>query len=133
MRDEQIAAIRAACIKANPEIEKEWSDCKVCSGVGFTAEHEGGQACYEGECNNCPVQVQCDPCMGSGKVLGRPIRLADVLLAIREIKRPIAQAMVNTWWDRQERKLLETYDLMHDNLTAQSDETLSFLAKLLDA
>lgn len=57
--------------------------------------------------------------------------LADVLLAIQNIGRPLGEAMSNVWWNKQERKLLNLYDLRKDNLTDQSDNTIKFIADLL--
>lgn len=54
----------------NPE-KSERVPCPACNGQGWTAEHSPGVYDHDGEgnCNgSCPVQVQCEPCMGSGKV-----------------------------------------------------------------
>ena len=35
--------------------------CPVCNGVGYTAEHDlPSRHGEDGECINCPIQVQCD-------------------------------------------------------------------------
>lgn len=44
--------------------------CRVCGGDGFTAEHDPSPWAHDenGEClGSCPVQVQCDRCIGTGK------------------------------------------------------------------
>lgn len=37
--------------------------CPDCNGDGYTAEHEPG---CDGNCNHCPVQVQCERCYANG-------------------------------------------------------------------
>lgn len=96
-KDEQIALIRAKCIEANPEIE----------------ELVGGDG---------------DPFGNGGPIIqDRPIRLTDVLLAIRQNER---------YDDIQVAKLvgivgLPLWNLRADDLTLQSDECITFLADLL--
>lgn len=42
-------------------------ECEMCSGFGFTAEHDINCDCNENDGGyRCPVQVQCDVCNGSG-------------------------------------------------------------------
>lgn len=87
--------------------------------------------------------------MGSGKCLGRPVRLADVLLAIEEkYQRRIANSIafdITLQRDANEgdeyKSMLKTalieilmrWNLRTDDLTAQSDECIAFLAELLKA
>jgi len=40
--------------------------CPDCNGDGFTAEHDSNDPHEFGCCTNCPVQVQCDTCQGTG-------------------------------------------------------------------
>jgi hypothetical protein len=109
MRDQHIAGIRAACIKANPEIEAEWP-C---------------------ECRKCGVP-------GKHQFRGRSIRLADVLLAIENTGVHCAfYGEGNLWLVKPTMEGLGTgrenctYDLRQDDLTLQSDETISWLYDLL--
>jgi hypothetical protein len=40
-------------------------ECKECKDDGFTAEHDSPNRHGEdGECVNCPIQVQCESCRG---------------------------------------------------------------------
>ena len=59
--------------------------CTKCNGDGFTAEHDLGvnHNHYTGECISCPVQVQCDPCQGTGEVPW-PIQTNTPIEDIRE-------------------------------------------------
>jgi RecJ-like exonuclease len=44
--------------------------CPACNGMGFTAEHDSPSRHGEdGECVSCPIQVQCETCEGTGKVI----------------------------------------------------------------
>lgn len=57
------------------------------------------------------------------KILGRPIRLADVLIAVRERFKPIA--------GYEALPILDRWNLLNDNLDHQSDECRQFLYELL--
>lgn len=51
-------------------IEAEEYDCPKCAGQGWTAEHDSPNRHGEdGECVTCPVQVQCEDCAGTGKII----------------------------------------------------------------
>lgn len=45
-------------------------DCAYCQGEGWTAEHDPNDTSWEhmqdGVCTNCPVQMPCDACEGTG-------------------------------------------------------------------
>ena len=43
--------------------------CTACNGDGWYADHDSPSRHGEdGECINCPIQVQCERCMGTGCV-----------------------------------------------------------------
>lgn len=99
-REQQIAAIRAACIKANPEI------------VAQT---------YRGS-ENTGYEIE---------ITDRPIRLADVLLALPDD---------SFGWGGISRKYLffnsdasrsAEWNLRTDDLTAQTDECIAFIHSLI--
>ena len=95
-------------IEAVPEILKPCDGCIKSSGWKLPA--------IEGD------EVVCDRCNGSGYIQGRPIRLADVLLAISK----------NHKWEKDIiDNFLTLYNLKDDNLDHQSDETKQFLTNLL--
>lgn len=59
------------------ELDKILEQCPTCKGDGFTAEHEDG---CDGNCNFCPVQVQCDHCHAKGYYVDKQ----DVLTLINQ-------------------------------------------------
>jgi len=99
--------LREAVIKAVPEIAKTGCHEK------YAPEH------------------RCSYCM----VFGRPIRLADILLAIGSKKIPVAVDDQGAIWDWQNGDWHGNgairYNLGNDDLAAQSEETKRFLHSLL--
>ena len=59
------------------ELDNILEECPSCKGDGFTAEHEDG---CDGNCNFCPVQVQCDHCHAKGYYVDKQ----DVLTLINQ-------------------------------------------------
>lgn len=44
-------------------------NCPKCNGNGYTAEHDlPSRHGEDGECISCPIQVQCENCLGTGKI-----------------------------------------------------------------
>lgn len=143
-RDTALGIIREACIKANPEIVKlDWG-CQYRTFNRFLRVAEslmtpmdGSKDLYEyrnAEGRNFAVQIK--------EIIGRPIRLADVLLAIGGS--PLHQASefrVNGSRGIAEFKIWGiatdtfqgwfSWNLRADSLEEQSDEVLSFLGELL--
>jgi hypothetical protein len=95
-QEQKLADIRAACIKANSEIQ-DW--CK---------KHDG----------------KTDGCFSCG-MSSRPIRLADVLLAIPQIESPIETQLTHRI------QVVLRWNLRKDRLEDQSPETLDFIHSLL--
>lgn len=120
MREKQIEAIRQKCIEANPEIETQ-----RCGNCGY--EMDGGY------CRELDSEGEGQPhCPGPSEL--RPIRLADVLLAIKN-KSILVDITGNFWeWrsmNEAPRSFAATWNLRKDDLTEQSDECITFLAELL--
>lgn len=73
------------------------------------------------------------------KTIGRPIRLADVLLAIKKAKDDDAWKyaidaegrFMREWGEGRHETVLEKWNLRDDNLDHQSEETKQFLIDLL--
>lgn len=98
---QQVEEIRAACIKANPEIEQR-NITKIRNGHGET------------------IDVHVD----DGRFF-RPIRLADVLLAMDEK----ADGYISfTEWHFF---IFHRWNLRTDDLTQQSPECIAFIHSLL--
>ena len=115
-RQQQIQAIREKCIEANPEID-------ICEWSGLPYQH---CACKDISRHN------------------RPIRLADILLAINQLQGDgsyvISDAGIFAFFKAEGAridkalKVLEcSYNLRADSLESQSDETVDFLHSLLNA
>ena len=127
--------IRKACIKANPEIMELGEGCIV-KYRGFhpmvIGRYEARSIADDGivEINGEEYEVE--------NILGRPIRLADVLLALKDKNKLGERIAVNqdgefiltttkeNWFFYGEK-----WDLKNDNLESQSEETIKFLANLL--
>src|SRR5262245_54153382 len=105
-RTEQLTVIRHACIRENPEIVALKFGCEVEFAWGDRAAvvsvHPDGSLYTTWGKSKVPRKHVT-------KILGRPIRLADVLLATDATDR-----VVYRW------------DWKHDDLTEQSDDCLAF-------
>jgi hypothetical protein len=133
-RDEQLAFIRQKCLEANPEIVELKFGCQLLdkrSGDDkwlYLHRAMGGSMVVEHKITG----------IGHGKdyefdVIGRPIRLADMLLAIGN---PFVEVHANggivTQTNWPGHKLQQAvWNLRKDDLTEQSDECIEFLADLL--
>lgn len=113
MREENIKKIRAACIKANPEILGRRPEIKV--------------------------QPNRDELYTSAP-FGHRIGIADIFLAVHRTKVGNGWEPIGNWpgdlvgytFDYQGGVICEPiWNLRKDNLEEQSDETLSFIATLL--
>lgn len=136
--------IRKACIAANPSILDLKFGCEVKNKkFGYTffvsfCDKENEVVVY------CPKefdnQFHHDSIehfeAGKMEILGRPIRLADVLLAIahKDKRRFCCDELGNILEYSREGKIFAgevSWNLLADDLTAQSPETLAFFADLL--
>jgi hypothetical protein len=110
-----IDKLKQAIQVANPEIMGDWSGCAVCGTMC------GGM---------------CDNDDGNKKTM-RPIRLADVLLALQSSKIWIGldDSGAFVQFDASKPKTCSflgiNWNLSNDNLDHQSDETKQFLINLL--
>jgi hypothetical protein len=114
---EKIESIRQACIKANPKIVEH--RCEGCNK--FYAEYVNGcPHCWRDELSS-EENLKLFPKRGVRPVI-RPIRLADVLLAIEHSTDDISilyEFIYHRW------------NLRADDLTQQSEETITFFYDLL--
>jgi hypothetical protein len=136
--------VRAKCIEANPVIgeladQKPWRICDECLGGGLVSDENGENT------------DACINCAGTGKVPNegkkvlvqkRPIRLADVLLAIHKRLREDASTpvwaidMAGEFFDQSTSDgspiyLDVVWNLREDDLEKQPQETIEFIGRVL--
>lgn len=153
---DQINFIQQKCVEANPEIVELKFGCEIelrdedqtrttyIGGVGKCKKHKKSSSCHE----DCLIEsamslavVENDPQefyelsewvierheTDLYRILGRPIRLADVFLAVghnqgyRDGKMQASQLYT----------IVEVWNLRADDLEKQSEETINFLYELL--
>lgn len=140
--------VRQAVIKAVPEILELKFGCEVVDvnakkhrimGLAVKTLHTNYDT-YITSCSSLSVGQRVTDEIHTGqieKILGRPIRLADVLLATQR-KTGMGDVMINSlggfgvfekgkWMD----VAMPRYNLSKDSLEDQSEETWAFLADLL--
>lgn len=157
--ENKLKTIRQACIEANPSIMAIIEGCKIKVMDFGTGEYSGhwtnAKAPIHHESSGYYVQrhgmgwdghyseAHCVYEYHDGKkkenpdveILGRPIRLADVLLAIKKTDRAISVYEDGMFIDHSKNEMAMNtrfyWNLLKDRLEDQSDETLTFLAELL--
>jgi hypothetical protein len=151
----QLDAVRAAVIKANPDILKPHRGARIRRNrdgkEGFIVTDfftvDFCTCCYlmyDNEAGYTHMAQYAEFTLPEGHqhydmkldVLGRPIRLADVLLAWEKngISKSVDQSgkMVDVKFDGEhQRTELAWWNLRQDSLDQQSPETILFLASLL--
>ena len=48
--------------------EKGKIECPQCNGYGYYAGHNTPETHPDGDCTQCPIQVECDLCEAMGRV-----------------------------------------------------------------
>ena len=69
--------------------------CASCAGQGWTAEHGNYHNPETGECEECPVQVQCDDCESSGIVPTEKVDIREE--AKKEFLENLYTEQYDTW------------------------------------
>ena len=125
---DKIEFIRKACIEANGEIAELKFGCKVKG-----SRHDIIGQVYVNTGDRIEVMFGCD--MDAYEIdsthfeiIGRPIRLADVLWAINM---PIKYHTKTPTVKIELCKLLSSWNLLKDNLEDQSEETVTFISNLI--
>ena len=131
--------IREACIKANPEIMALEFGCEIkdfFEGTGVVIgiqKYSNESDCYDVAYYKIPEPIiDRSPKNLNWKILGRPIRLADVLLSITTNRHGAKRGQFisdDINWEHDE---VYFWNLKQDDLRHQSEETLEFLASLLN-
>lgn len=134
---QKIAFIREACIKANPEIV----ELKIGSHVLWGEHGLGGCILQRNYAGNYLIRVEG---MGTTttikerqitKIIGRPVRLADVLLAskgmIHDIENDGEYMRTFELHEDGSHDLQIFWNLRKDSLEDQSEDTIEFIYSLL--
>lgn len=141
-KDQKIKEIREACIRANPEIVELKFGCKVefdksyceytCVGKDedyYTYWKDKG----DDERHNFTVSERDG--WKPIEIIGRDIRLADVLYVIKQNihEKESRHQLAKVSMSDQVNRLLYTnrWNLLKDNLEDQSEDTISFIHNLL--
>lgn len=127
MKDQQLQLIREKCIEANPEIVELKFGCvvKYSSKINMTCFHYGVDTSEYGNGNVGWYFIKEDggryfDSMPNFPIIGRPIRLSDVLLAMKAKIYHSFVDMDGIIWN-----------LKQDDLTLQSPECIEFIYSLL--
>lgn len=140
---EMLGAVRKACIEANPSIVELSFGCEVVSRITKSTGIIMGR--FSSKLYHVFV-----PAFGHSialqkediiKIVGGPIRLADVLLAmIKNYQTPDIGLGSGSdgfclWWfedsNKDGSKCTPIWNLLKDNLSLQSEEAVSFLYQLV--
>jgi hypothetical protein len=140
-RQKSIEAIRAACIAANPEIVELKFGCKVKLALrtGFHAAYlkkfDTNQFTFDGfqklmsDKENGWIDIgEYYEKNNEWEIIGRPIRLADVLLVVEQIPNAYSRT---AQFEINAKNICKRWDMRTDDLTQQSDETIVFIHSLL--
>lgn len=143
--------IKEACIKANPEIMELKFGCEVIVNLSYTDKHAMITRCLDTQKQmfqwiELPWQeagIKPEYCTDKSKmeILGRPIHLADVLLAIDKTDDSWSMSCFGYFeqWKVETDKpdIYKLYqpnikwNLRKDSLSDQTEQTKQFLAELL--
>jgi hypothetical protein len=168
-RGERLNFIRQKCIAANPDIVALDFGCEVSGNIGMAEylndpfvvvgptsvckKHKRYNERCSAEENGCETSNAIVVKWGNeegwgthtvkegeaGKILGRPIRLADVLLAFSVEHFPKrddilaivdVQAALDIYWAKV-KDIIRRFDLRADDLEKQPEETVDFIYSLL--
>ena len=142
-----IKQIRKKCIEANPEIVELKFGCEIeipklnnftFKGIIFklklskTPHYVGvayGSMYRESENFSHEREIHFDDLVEK-KIIGRPIRLADVLFTVAQKAPPLFSQQV-IMEAEEPRKILGMWNLKDDNLEHQSKETIEFIHSFL--
>lgn len=138
--NQKIETIRQACIKANPEIVELKFGCEVETlNWGKVTITQNGDDYVEyilpdGTRGDEDTQIYFEKEIQN--ILGRPIRLADVLLAMEgKISNDSLSLHSGGYrdflWYQDEKIQINFWNLLKDSLSDQSEETINFLYQLL--
>ena len=136
--------IRQKCIETNPEIMELKFGCEVQYRNSEERVTAIGKEYQNPELPGClfvPVgypkgtdefKARGNPEIRTLHILGRPIRLADVLLAMQaQAEKDLANRQIPLPRPALFGKVANQWNLKADDLSKQSEETINFIAELL--
>ena len=121
---ENLEAVRRACIKANPEIVEPKFGC--CLALKGDAWWENGVMIRGQKIFNVTTG-KIESRTSNWEILGRPIRLADVVLVYSDVEEQKDEDVIDLVLSISRHG----WNLRKDSLEDQSEETVAFLAGLL--
>lgn len=128
MPEDKYEELKRVIQEAVPEIMELKFGCEIGDGeFNFIIYRETKKNFWVKETNARGSIYQFPKPLKISIILGRPIRLADVLLTIKKRSSKIMQIYVSD----QEVATVSRWNLSDDNLDNQSDETKMFLYQLL--
>ena len=132
----KIQFIRERCIEANPSIKKlefgcevEWKGAGASKGI-FIKDKRDDSKSYLFYGSDRVETFDKEQCKEHVSIIGRPIRLADMLLAFKS-ENILAQVDTKGQINFQPFKGDTSWNLLKDNLQDQSPETIDFIYSLL--
>ncbi|HEY9826378.1 MAG TPA: hypothetical protein V6D19_13095 [Stenomitos sp.] len=135
-----LSLVRAKVVEANPEIMELKFGCEVRHFLKGTAiilavqKLIGESDCYDLAYYKLPDPIfERSPFNPNWDILGRPIRLADVLVAIENIKNDDVyhNALLSLCEGDEVGNTDKLWNLRKDSLDEQSEECILFLKELL--
>lgn len=142
-KEQQIKEIREKCIEANPEIVELKFGCFVMTVFKKTKTRIPVQVCLIDK-NYAGNWIVTPWVSGAGtitikekdidEIIGRPIRLADVLLALNKSVSLGCYPQYNDMLlinANDTHKTSGFWNLLKDSLTEQSEETITFIHQLI--
>lgn len=134
-RDPQIKFIREKCIEANGEIVELKKGCVIKDFFKFygtiinVEKYHEESNCYDVAFKTPELHIDRSPAKDHWEIIGRPIRLADVLLVLFES--PASKLLKIKTIQQLYQSIGLHWVLTKDNLEDQSDETIAFIFNLL--
>ena len=131
----KLQQIKEIIIKSNPEIVEVKFGCEVTMGtkqiffvVGMMPSGDPITVKKEGAYDSTKQGADVEKINGKIKVIGRPIRLADVLWAIH------TEAASNFHYNfyKMDREIISHWNLKDDNLDNQIEQTIDAALKYLN-
>jgi len=134
LKRQKIKFIRKKCIEVNPEIAELKIGCKVLwktMDEEFIFINDIDEQCkkpkyyylYSEEGKYFTLYKWDNK---EWEIIGRPIRLADIIYMLKEVS-----TMGTDYYEKEKQLITNLWDLKHNDLEKQKEETIDFIYKLL--